>query len=168
MNDNWHPDDYRTGHTGPYPSPSPALPMPQRRHVGRRRTALIVGLAVAVPVIGGWAAFALSRDGLADEAAHSSTRASKPVEQAPGSLPHDGTLIVGRDVKPGTYQAVTPARDGAALGFCTWMRLRATDGEMSSIIAGSMAKEGDSVVMTIEASDEAVKIAGCGSWTRVR
>jgi hypothetical protein len=68
-----------------------------------------------------------------------------------------GTLIVGRDVRSGTYRS--SSRD-----FCYWARLKGFSGELDDIIANDI-QEGSSVV-TIRSSDEGFASSSCGTWTR--
>lgn len=68
-----------------------------------------------------------------------------------------GTLIVGRDVRAGTYRS--DSRD-----FCYWARLKGFGGELADIIANDI-REGSSVV-TIRSTDEGFASSSCGTWTR--
>lgn len=89
----------------------------------------------------------------------------KPVEKAPTYLPEDGTLIVGKDVKAGTYQTRIPAD---ALG-CYWARLRSLDGDLDNIIDnGLLSKAGALVTVKVRASDVALEVTcGGATWKRV-
>lgn len=84
----------------------------------------------------------------------------KPVEYAPGSLPHDGRMVVGWSMKPGRYVATVPLYSAG----CTWMRIPEKG---AAPVAGGTAEPGARVVLVVAASDYAVDIAGCGSWKRV-
>lgn len=84
----------------------------------------------------------------------------KPAEKAPPvgvTMPTDGTYLVGKHIKPGTYVAA-----GADVGRCYWARLRDTSGEMRSIIAASY-RTGRQIV-TIRKGDFAFVTDGCGPW----
>jgi hypothetical protein len=69
----------------------------------------------------------------------------------------DGTLLVGEDVKPGTYRLREPA------DFCYWARLKGFGGTLDEIIAN------DNVmgygVVTIGKSDAGFESRGCGEWS---
>jgi hypothetical protein len=63
-----------------------------------------------------------------------------------------GTLLVGKDIAPGTYQ-------GTATGFCYIARM----GENEKIITNDLFEEGDKVTLTVKATDYSVKIdRSCG------
>jgi hypothetical protein len=64
-----------------------------------------------------------------------------------------GTLLVGKDIAPGTYQ-------GTASGYCYVARLGK---EENDIIANDLYERGDKVTLTVKATDHAVKIdKSCG------
>lgn len=64
-----------------------------------------------------------------------------------------GTLLVGKDIAPGTYQ-------GTATGYCYVARMG--KGE-SDIIDNDLYQPGDKVTLTVKATDYAVKIdRSCG------
>lgn len=73
------------------------------------------------------------------------------------SMPNDGTYLVGRHIKAGTYTA-----PGPDTGRCYWARLRDTSGEQRAVIAASY-KPGRQVV-TIRKGDGAFNTDGCGPW----
>lgn len=79
---------------------------------------------------------------------------SPPVAQA---MPTDGTYLVGKHIKVGTY--ISP---GADTGRCYWARLRDTSGEVRAVIAASY-KPGRQIV-TIRKGDRAFVTDGCGPW----
>jgi hypothetical protein len=84
----------------------------------------------------------------------------KPVEKSPPvaeTMQRDGTYLVGRQIKTGTYTA-----PGADTGPCYWARLRDTSGEQAAVIAASY-KHGQQVV-TIRKGDRAFVTDGCGPW----
>ncbi|TDD08198.1 hypothetical protein E1292_11975 [Nonomuraea deserti] len=67
------------------------------------------------------------------------------------------TLVVGRDVQPGTYRTSGPA---AGFGMCYWARMRSADGD---VIATGMPT--GAATVTIEATDKAFQTGGCAEWT---
>lgn len=84
----------------------------------------------------------------------------KPVEKSPpipAAIAGDGTYLVGRTIKPGTYTS-----PGADTGRCYWARLRDTSGEMRAVIAASY-RTGRQIV-TIRKGDRAFVTDGCGPW----
>jgi hypothetical protein len=91
----------------------------------------------------------------------------KPVEEVPSFLPQDGTLLVGKDVKPGTYQTKVPA--DSAVASCYWARLSDVDGNLSSIIDNDMKMTAGAVMtLRVRSSDYAVEINCNGAtWKRV-
>lgn len=85
----------------------------------------------------------------------------EPVEQVPdGTIPGDGTFVVGSEVQPGTYKT-----EGTQDFACYYARLADTSGEPQSIIANK-APQGPSTV-TIEDTDGAFETSGCLPWTKV-
>lgn len=93
--------------------------------------------------------------------------APKPVEEAPPRVPGDGTLLVGKDVLPGTYQ--TRVIEGEYISSCYWSRLRDTDDSIDSIIDNDLkTTAGALMTLKIRATDYAVEINCDGAtWTRV-
>jgi hypothetical protein len=90
------------------------------------------------------------------------TDAAAPAPAAPsGTIPGDGTFIVGHDVKAGTYKSSTPDS-----GNCYWARLRDDKNTLNSIIANNNSS-GQSVV-TIRPSDAIFEDSGCNDWVRVK
>ena len=69
----------------------------------------------------------------------------------------DGTLIVGKDIAPGTYRNKSPHPG------CYWARLKGFSGATSDIITNENAN-GPQVV-TISGSDSGFESDGCGTWT---
>ncbi|HLH73918.1 MAG TPA: hypothetical protein VKX96_11600 [Chloroflexota bacterium] len=69
----------------------------------------------------------------------------------------DGTLMVGKDITPGTYRNKSPNPG------CYWARLKGFSGATSDIIANENA-DGPQVV-TISGSDAGFESDGCGTWT---
>lgn len=70
----------------------------------------------------------------------------------------DGVYLVGIDIEPGTWRT-----DGTA-SSCYWARLRNLTGD-DDIIANNIGQ--GPAIMTILASDTAVEMSRCGTWTRV-
>lgn len=77
---------------------------------------------------------------------------SPPVPEATTG---DGTYLVGRELKTGTYSS----RGGTS---CYWARLRDTSGEQIAVIAAG-TRRGRQVV-TIRKGDRAFVTDGCGTW----
>ena len=73
-----------------------------------------------------------------------------------GSIPEDGTFLVGSDVKAGTYKA-----PGGNL--CYWARLKDASGQ-GIIINGLGAGQ---QLVSVKSSDKAFQTHGCGPWTIV-
>ena len=88
----------------------------------------------------------------------------KPAEQAPSYLPEDGTLLVGKDVKPGTYQ--TRVIEGDFISSCYWARLDKSDEIIDNDIKTTV---GARMTLTVRASDYALEVNCYGAvWKRVR
>lgn len=93
----------------------------------------------------------------------------KPVEEAPPSyLPEDGTLLVGKDVKPGTYQTRVPDTDeDFGQSSCYWERLKGL-GEDDVIDNALVNRVGALVTLKIAKNDYAVTISCNGAtWKKV-
>lgn len=89
----------------------------------------------------------------------------KPVAStAPGTIDGDGVLTVGADIKPGRYTSLGPAEDSG--GNCYWARLKATDGELESVIANGNTS--GKVTVTIKRTDKAFETQGCLPWRPVK
>lgn len=87
--------------------------------------------------------------------------ARKPVEKSsptPDLMRADGTYLVGREIKTGTYASPGGPK-------CYWARLRDTSGEMAAIIAASYHRGRQ--VATIHKDDRAFLTDGCGPWEPV-
>jgi hypothetical protein len=69
----------------------------------------------------------------------------------------DGTMVVGTDIKPGTYRA-----PDAAFG-CYWERLKGFGGTLGEILANDNAF--GPTVVTILSTDKGFNTQGCGTWT---
>ena len=81
--------------------------------------------------------------------------APEPEESGAGTIPGDGTFLVGEDIQPGTYR--TDGEEG-----CYWARLSDASGELESIIANGNP-QGPTTV-TISTSDAAFETNGCSGW----
>lgn len=83
--------------------------------------------------------------------------ATETAEPEPGSVPvfGAGALVVGEDVRPGTYRSDGPAGD------CYWERVAGTSGEFEEIVAnGNLAPE----IVTVDDADTGFSSQGCGDW----
>ncbi|HEY9413146.1 MAG TPA: hypothetical protein VIQ30_00170 [Pseudonocardia sp.] len=89
-------------------------------------------------------------------------RAVEKSPPVPGVMLADGTYLVGKHIKTGTY--ITPGPADA--GKCYWARLRDTSGEQRAVIAASY-KRGQQIV-TIRRGDRAFVTDGCGPWELVK
>jgi len=166
---------------GPYYQPMQPPP-PRRKHTGLK----VFAVLSAVVLAGAGACTAVVYQGASDalkeipttvptvdgSAGQTKTPAATPQakpkgkETVPSFLPRNGTLLVGPDVKPGTYQATCPA-DAI---MCYWARLKNTSGDIGSIIANEIVDAGAKATLTIKATDNAVEITGFGgaTWKRIR
>lgn len=70
----------------------------------------------------------------------------------------NGVYLVGVDIAPGTWRADSPSTS------CYWERLRNITGS-GAIIANFFGST--PAIMTVLATDFAVGVSGCGTWTRV-
>lgn len=73
-----------------------------------------------------------------------------------------GLLLVGSDIRPGTYRATCESDFG-----CYWARLKGTSGEFEDIVANEGRDPGQRATVTIRGSDVAFETTGFGEWTRV-
>lgn len=89
------------------------------------------------------------------KAASSSTKAAAAAPKGIGN----GTLIVGKDIQPGTYKAIATDELG---GY--WEREKDTSGSMDSILANDNVDQGNQAVVTILPTDKAFKSSGMGGW----
>jgi hypothetical protein len=69
----------------------------------------------------------------------------------------EGTLIVGMDLRPGTYRA-------SGGDSCYWARLKNFGGTLNGIIANGLTTS--RAVVTIRKDDKGFKSTGCGTWVR--
>lgn len=72
----------------------------------------------------------------------------------------DGSYLVGKDIKPGTYRTT-----GNTDGMCYWERAKDASGETDSLIANDNVS-GTSYV-TVKATDKLFKSTGCNDWQAV-
>ncbi|MFN2491152.1 MAG: hypothetical protein ABR529_15770 [Actinomycetota bacterium] len=70
----------------------------------------------------------------------------------------EGTLIVGQNVAPGTYQA-------SGSEACYWARLKGLGGGLDDIITNHIG--GGTQTVAIAPTDVAFESAGCGTWSPV-
>ncbi|MFF3208425.1 hypothetical protein [Streptomyces sp. NPDC002962] len=85
------------------------------------------------------------------------------MEQATASqIPGDGTFLVGREARPGTYRSAGPSE---ALADCYWARLKGTTGDLSEVIANGSGK--GPATITVLATDKAFQTSGCQTWKRL-
>ena len=70
----------------------------------------------------------------------------------------DGTWVVGKDIKPGTYRNPDPSSG------CYWERLRNFSGGGRAIIANGL-DTGGPIVVQILGTDEGFNSQDCGEWT---
>ena len=78
----------------------------------------------------------------------------------PDSHPHfgDGTYVVGKDIKPGTYRT----RVGSS--GCYYERLSGFGGSLGEIIANDNTDY--PAIVTIDPTDKGFKSQDCGTWTQ--
>lgn len=181
---------YHPSQPGQYPAPQP--PTPPRRRMPAWAWVLVILFGAPAVLVGGIIAIGVGA-GLAGSVADDPTpvistqtpeapvetydpgiqtpptetkptpQPTKPVEKVPSFLPEDGTLLVGKDVKPGTYQ--TRVVEGEFLSSCYWARLDASgeiiDNQISTTVGARMT-------LKIRATDDAVEINCYGAvWKRV-
>ncbi|MFD3579771.1 hypothetical protein [Streptomyces sp. NPDC058644] len=93
----------------------------------------------------------------------SNPNTSAPEEEMTGDgIPGDGTFVVGKEVKAGTYRTAGPADD--AIGDCYWARLKSTSGDVADIIANGSTK--GPATVTISPGDKAFQTTGCKDWKK--
>lgn len=81
-----------------------------------------------------------------------------PPPQPKTTIDHDGTLVVGTDIVPGTYSSAGPIGSGR----CYWKRMSSLSG--SDIIDSAMSSKPQ--VVQIDPSDKAFKTDGCQPWQK--
>lgn len=73
---------------------------------------------------------------------------------------HDGTYVVGKDIRPGLY--MTGGSTGA--GTCSWLRLSSiSSGDASNII--DRGESSDAQYALIAPTDKAFETHGCQTWS---
>lgn len=176
MNDLYDPNT-----PGPYTAP-PQPPAPKRRRISRVVLAVVAICTLGIiGVVSCTAAMFNGAIGAATNAADpapvimptkskplgtATPTTRKPVEKAPtNNLPRDGVLLVGPDLKPGTYQATCP--EDSIVG-CYWARLKDTDGELESVLANNVVGVGGTITLRVKATDYAVEIRGGATWKRAK
>lgn len=173
-----NPYAYGTGQPGPY-TPPPAPRPPKKKHTG-----LKIFFVSALAVIGGAVACTAAVTNSAQDAIDNLPNVvtpepgtptptihatAGPKKVSPPAVLRDGVLLVGKDVKAGTFRATVPTSElGTSVPSCYVARLRGTSGELGDIIANQNRYPGDVVTVTVRASDAAVEIHGCGKWVRIK
>ena len=85
--------------------------------------------------------------------------AAQPIYPVP-FMDHDGTYLVGNDIRPGLY--LTRGATGA--GMCSWSRLSSSGrGDASSII--DRGESSDAQYALIAPTDTAFETHGCQTWS---
>lgn len=79
-----------------------------------------------------------------------------------GPIDEDGTFIVGKDIKPGTWRS-----DGGDGFGCYAARLSGFGGTLKDTITNDISTDGG-LVMTIKKSDKGFQTSGCGTWKKVK
>jgi hypothetical protein len=126
-----------------------------------QRTRWTVCLLLVATAVGlGCGSTSSPSTGSGDPAVTTTTAKPKP---AGNTITDEGQLLVGSEVKPGTYRATVPAD---SVG-CYYARLKALDGELASVITNGIGEAGKKVTVTIKASDKAFETNGCGTWTKI-
>jgi hypothetical protein len=143
----------------------------ERRRVHPHLAPAPVVASVAVLLIALVAVFVVWRDNPAQSAADHAVAVSgakptaqpgppvrKPVEQSPPLAESfgDGTWLVGKDIKAGTYRS----RGGEQ---CYWARLSGLSGRFEDVIASGGWRRGPATV-AIPVDDFAFGSQGCGIW----
>jgi hypothetical protein len=138
-----------------------------RRKVTNRQIVVLIVLTMAICAVSVWLIWrekpvAPSAGGRPIAAAAPTSKPGTAVptpKPAPvaTAMPTDGTYLVGRHIKPGTYTS-----PGAATSLCYWARLRDTTGEPAAVITASYTHGRQ--IITIGKSDRAFVTDGCGPW----
>ncbi|MCK2218088.1 hypothetical protein MF672_030495 [Actinomadura sp. ATCC 31491] len=94
--------------------------------------------------------------------------ATAPGATAPGATQPAGinpaslrTLVVGKDIQPGTYRTAGPT---AGFSMCFWARMRNVSAAPADVITSGMPT--GPATVTIEPADKAFATGGCAEWTR--
>lgn len=133
--------------------------------------ALVVGVLIGNGTAGGGgsetAASTITQTAPAEPAATVTTTVTQKAKAAPAAKPAasatigEGTFIVGKDVKAGTYSVTVPSD---SLN-CYWERSKDSSGDMDSIIANDNLNAGAHGTVTIQ-SGEVFTTQGCGTWSK--
>lgn len=85
--------------------------------------------------------------------------AAKPAAGATtGTIPGDGTYVVGKQVAPGTYQSTGPK---AGRTICGWFKLDATGEPTDSDVSQGQ------VIVVVAPTDAMIRTSGCLPFTRM-
>lgn len=145
-----------------YAAFDPAQPQPPQKPKKSRKWvygigALVVIGGIAVATSGGEATDAAQqgfRDGLGVTEAAPVNEAPQPLpEPATEGFPENGTLIVGKDIAPGTYVVTGKGWLG---GY--WEKLSCLSGEFECVISNGLLAEGEVGYFTVEPTTVAVKV----------
>ncbi|MFF9853581.1 hypothetical protein [Streptomyces litmocidini] len=90
------------------------------------------------------------------------TEATEKTKNVDQEIPGDGTFLVGREVRPGTYRGAGPAEGGSP---CYWARLKGTTGADGETVANGAGK-GQATVTVLD-TDKAFQTTGCQTWKRL-
>jgi hypothetical protein len=87
--------------------------------------------------------------------------AASPKPAGPRTTFEDGIWLVGKDIKPGRYQAKVPAD----VFSCHWVRMKSTDAAtLDSMIEEKLVEPGATATVTIKSTDKVFKTELCGTW----
>jgi len=157
------PPSYSPSPSG-WQTPVPPQPPQKKRRlwlwiVGAIAVLLVIGMFNAV-ASGGGGANSAPASATPTQAVSSSQSTRAPVPTPAPSFAHfgDGTYIVGKDIRPGTYRT----RQG--LAGCYYARLKGFGGTVDDIIANENTD--DAAIVTIAASDKGFESTNCGTWTK--
>jgi len=102
--------------------------------------------------------------------AGASERSAAPPAPAPEAPPApngsfgNGTMVVGKDIKPGKYKSAG-AEPGSPVPMCSHTRLKGFSGEMTDIISNEVVQPADgAVIVTIKPTDAGFQSKGCARW----
>jgi hypothetical protein len=84
---------------------------------------------------------------------------AEPIYPAP-FMEHDGTYLVGKDIRPGLYMTW----GATAGGTCSWLRLSSIGSRDVSIII-DRAESSDAQYALIASTDKAFETHGCQIWS---
>lgn len=72
----------------------------------------------------------------------------------------DGTWVVGRDLRPGTYKTTVPGK------HCVWATLRGFSLTMEDVVDVGQGVERQRLTVTITPAIKGFETYGCGVWRR--